>query len=923
MRPVKLIMSAFGPYAGCVEIPFEKFGNKGLYLINGDTGAGKTTIFDAICFALYGEPSGSIRDERMLRSQYAEEDTPTYVDMDFEFHGMKYNVRRNPAYMRPKRHGEGFTEEKAGAVLTYPDGRIVDGTTLVTQAVTDIMGLNRQQFGQIAMIAQGDFLKLLLARTDERSGIFREIFKTGYYYRFQTEISGEINRLKSELKEQQRVIKQYTDGLICDADTIYEVELRDIKQRAEIEDPAAIMEFAGRLIESQTKEAEAFSARLKVVDKRINKLTVEEQNAIKAAKLKKQIEEAIKATGILSERSKTLKASAEKAAGQAEKLPEVYERISNLKMNLAQYEEYNGLLKQRQEFADWIAKIQAWIEDSGRKLETGQKELDELKKRYAGLENAAADKERYAAELEKIKGENAGLKNICDDIERYYKKNVEYNKLTSGYIKKREKYQIMQQELSGLENIFMDSQAGLIAQKLEDGKPCPVCGSLTHPSPRIPSGRIVEKTELDAMRKAVTAERGLYEEYSKRTGAAGAECDELNRTILNRMEEYGHCDDIEAAGKMAAGLLALKKEEYASANSNFLKAGEQIKERLMISEKITRTEGAINELNSQIKVHTAQYASAKASYESVCANIEEKEKKLKSASYEEMRGECDKLQKEAEQIKLNADNKAQEYNRTREEFMKAESNMHTLMRELDPIKEIDAQQIKTAKDEASEEKNNLTGMIRKLDAGISMNIKARDGIASVAESIDADNRRYAWLKSLADTVNGTVPGCDKIMLETYVQTVYFDRIINCANSRFMVMSDGRYELRRCRTAQNRRTQSGLELEVIDHYNGSTRSVRTLSGGESFMASLSLALGLADEIQRNAGGIQLDTMFIDEGFGSLDDEALSKAVGVLSELSSGNRLVGIISHVGSLQERIDRRITVERGAVCGSTVKITV
>ena len=481
----------------------------------------------------------------------------------------------------------------------------------------------------------------------------------------------------------------------------------------------------------------------------------------------------------------------------------------------------------------------------------------------------------------------------------------------------------MQQELSGLENIFMDSQAGLIAQKLEDGKPCPVCGSLTHPSPRIPSGRIVEKTELDAMRKAVTAERGLYEEYSKRTGAAGAECDELNRTILNRMEEYGHCDDIEAAGKMAAGLLALKKEEYASANSNFLKAGEQIKERLMISEKITRTESAINELNSQIKVHTAQYASAKASYESVCANIEEKEKKLKSASYEEMRGECDKLQKEAEQIKLNADNKAQEYNRTREEFMKAESNMHTLMRELDPIKEIDAQQIKTAKDEASEEKNNLTGMIRKLDAGISMNIKARDGIASVAESIDADNRRYAWLKSLADTVNGTVPGCDKIMLETYVQTVYFDRIINCANSRFMVMSDGRYELRRCRTAQNRRTQSGLELEVIDHYNGSTRSVRTLSGGESFMASLSLALGLADEIQRNAGGIQLDTMFIDEGFGSLDDEALSKAVGVLSELSSGNRLVGIISHVGSLQERIDRRITVERGAVCGSTVKITV
>ncbi|MDD6234338.1 MAG: SMC family ATPase [Lachnospiraceae bacterium] len=922
MRPVKLIMSAFGPYAGCVEIPFEEFGSKGLYLINGDTGSGKTTIFDAICFALYGEPSGNVREERMLRSQYAEEDTPTYVDMDFEFHGSKYNVRRNPAYMRPKRHGEGFTEEKANAVLTYPDGKIVDGTTLVTQAVTEILGLNRQQFGQIAMIAQGDFLKLLLARTDERSEIFREIFKTGYYYRFQTEVSGEMNRLKSELKEQQKNIKQYTNELTCGANTLYVEELKDVKQRAEAEDPAQITELAGRLIKSQTEEVEALSARLKAVDERLNNLAVEEQNALKAARLQKQIEAAAKETEILSGKSDFLRATAKTAAGQAEKLPEVYERISNLKINMAQYEEYDSLLKQRQKLADRINKIQTGTRDAERKLEAGQKELEEFKTRYAGLENAAADKERFAADLKRIKSEGTELKSICDDIDKYYDKKRECDNLTAGYIEERSKYQRMQQELSRLEDIFMDSQAGLIAQKLEDGKPCPVCGSLTHPSPRISTGRVVEKAELDNMRKAVTAERWSYEKYSEQTGTAKAECDALGRTLLKRMEAYDNCDNIDDARKTVDGLLVRKKEEFASARNDFLKAEKQVAERMELGVKITRTENTINDLNSRIKTYSAECASAKASHESVCVNIEEKEKKLKSASYEEIRNECDKLQEEADKIKRDADSTAQEYNRIRDEFMKAESNMHTLMQELEPIKEIDAQQVKNAKDKAAEEKNSLTEMIRKSDAAISINIKARDGIASVVENIDADNKRYAWLKSLSDTVNGTVSGRDKIMLETYVQTVYFDRIINCANSRFMVMSDGRYELRRCRTAQNRRTQSGLELEVIDHYNGSVRSVRTLSGGESFMASLSLALGLADEIQRNAGGIQLDTMFIDEGFGSLDDEALSKAVGVLSELSSGNRLVGIISHVGSLQEKIDRKITVTKRPMGGSTVKIT-
>lgn len=922
MRPLKLIMSAFGPYAGRVEIPFDEFGKKGLYLINGDTGAGKTTIFDAVCFALYGEPSGNVRDERMLRSQYADEEVPTYVDMDFEFHGSKYNIRRNPSYMRPKKHGDGFTEEKANAVLTYPDGRVTDGTVLVTQAVTDIVGLDRQQFTQIAMIAQGDFLRLLLAKTEERSRIFREIFKTGFYYRFQSELADEINGLKAELKEQQKNIFQYTQELRCRADAVYAPRLEDIKAKAQVEDPDEIISLAEYIIKSQSDESEQLSQKIAGLDEMIKRLAVEEQDAVNAVGLKRQLEEYNVKAKELTAGMTVLEQADTQARERAGRLQAMYNETAELKRGLEQYEEYNGLLKEEKELDGKCKSLKAHEAEAGKQLETRKKTLDELKEKYKNLESSMADKQRYAAQLNVIESELTGLDNIIKDITEYRQKTKDYKELAVKYTAQRDKYLRQQEQLTGLENIFMDSQAGIIAKRLKPGVPCPVCGSCEHPSPRVSSGRIVEKPELDKARKAVEKERALCDEYSAKAGEQKAVCAELEKAVLKRAAAYTECIGVDTLEPQMLKLVEDKKKEYTLTKDTLKEAEENIKEREKTGVLISDTEDEINRITSQLNKYSADYASALTRHESVRENISAKKSALKYPSYEEAFNEYDGLKKEAGVIQKEAERAAKAYRDARENLAGIQSTVNTLKEQLKSLKETDMERIMANKEKSGRDKAELTRKQRELDSCISMNKNAASNIRATAETMGDKNKRYSWLKSLSDTAGGTVPGKDKIMLETYVQTVYFDRIINCANSRFMVMSDGRYELRRCKTASNRRVQSGLELEVIDHYNGGVRSVRTLSGGESFMASLSLALGLADEIQKNAGGIQLDTMFIDEGFGSLDDEALSKAVGVLSELSSGNRLVGIISHVGSLQERIDRRITVVRSPMGGSTVKIT-
>ena len=706
---------------------------------------------------------------------------------------------------------------------------------------------------------------------------------------------------------------------------------------------------------------------------------------IKAAKLKKQIEEAIKATGILSERSKTLKESAEKAAGQAEKLPEVYERISNLKMNLAQYEEYNSLLKQKQEFADRIAKIQAWIEDSGRKLETGQKELDELKKRYAGLENAAADKERYAAELEKIKGENAGLKNICDDIERYYKKNVEYNKLTSGYIKEREKYQIMQQELSGLENIFMDSQAGLIAQKLEDGKPCPVCGSTEHPHPHKKSGEDVDisRENLKKMSEDVDKLREKQEQAAGNAKAVKAEFDTRKDTYLEAVKKLKEhiCRNIpslledaripEMKEAIEAWNQEIEKEllrrrtevermseirrnlqDSEDKKKNLRdKLDESQKESKKLAEESAACEAVLTELKNSVEFESEREAEnvlteagklrdkAEKQYQKASVTLEKavSEKKQTEALIQRYMEEIPKQKEHAEQtqgdyrlilknkkmveenwqetIKTYTRQDAEEFqdavNQYRENLAAAQAQKEAAQAAAGTEVRPDLKKLEQEKEEAEQKYQAVKIRYDNLRQEFSSNAEVQDILLGRLKNRTEILEEHARIDALYRMASGNVSGA-RMDLETYVQRYYLERILYAANRRFGEMSAGQFEFRmydieKAGEGKNR----GLDLMIYSAVTGKEREVRTLSGGESFMAALSLALGMADQIQESSAAVNLDMMFIDEGFGSLDEHSRNQAVKVLQEMAEGSRLIGIISHVTELKQEIEDQLIVSK------------
>lgn len=759
MRPIKLVMSAFGPYAGQTEIDFEKLGERGLYLITGDTGAGKTTLFDAVIFALYGEASGNLREAGMFRSKYAQPGTQTFVELEFLYGAKRYTVRRNPEYLRPKGRGEGMTVQRADAVLAYPDGRVVTKVKDVTAAVTELIGLNRNQFTRIAMIAQGDFQNLLMAKTEERSKIFREIFHTKPYLALQEKLKSEALAMKGEYEELCRAILREMDGVLCAP-----------------EHPCRVL-----------YEAASSGGSVDNVEEFLRELTLfNEAEDTRRLALERQIEEL---DGQLSEVSRRLgKAQADReTAGTVRKAREAAAQQERLLPGyLTAYEDAKKQTPQREALAVEI--------ENDRKLIKQQKETE---------------------------------KNYSECRRKKERAQEDYRRIS-------EKMQTMRADYQQAERLFLDAQAGILARTLREGEACPVCGSLTHPHPaQLPP-------------KAPTQE-----------------------TLRRKKEE-----------------LSRLEEQTVQMSSRAGEAEAQEKEARRLFEE----------------------GRAKLVSEEALRQKQQRKQALERA-LEEARGAYENCSRKLEQNRLLI-----------EKFAQQAEDMQAV------TEEAIEQTICTLSEQSKEmnlQRRLLTQQKEECGHNLRTNQRIAGAIAGMRTQLLKTEETYQLRKSLSDTANAGVRGKDRVTLETYVQMRFFERIIARANVRFMVMSGGQYELKRREEADNQRSQSGLELDVIDHYNGSVRSVKTLSGGETFQASLSLALGLSDEIQSQAGGIRLDTMFVDEGFGSLDEEALNQAVKALSGLAEGNRLVGIISHVGELKERIERQIVVTKQRSGGSAVRVVV
>lgn len=1368
MRPEKLTISAFGPYAGQTEIDFTRLGDHGLYLITGDTGAGKTTIFDAITFALYGEASGEVRESGMFRSKYAKDQTPTFVELVFSYHEKRYRVMRNPEYLRPKGRGTGLTLQKADAQLYFESDteRIpVSRARDVTKAVTGILGLDYRQFTQIAMIAQGDFQKLLLADTASRSEIFRRIFHTGLYQRLQERLKEETAQQRSEYDEIRKSVSQYLNSAVCDGSLPEYEEWKKLKNSGFDGSAVRGLELLREILKKGEQEECRLEEQITHADEEIRRETELLEKARQTEELCEKLEEGRKKLERLEPEAAQVQAAWEEQKSLDPLREELKERLvileqrkaecTELEENMRQQEQVYGqlrldkerltarqaerekmtkLLEQKQKEAaafDSLEAEEVRLQNNKRDLARKQKELElylgELREAVGRLKQAGRDldqeqkKERslagiceekqrqadsmkdygmrlagvqaerknleraakslssckesrketqdcIAREKERIKslaeketelgnrlaacstdpeelqrvereeaesrteeescrenrescrlllkkyreakeeqerleqetdeaaGKNAEAaerirsvqeqweavrdselyleqkKTVQAACEEKYgklqewekqKKRLDERKKTAGqgqkqYLELSAHRKRLHAEYEHMYAVFLDAQAGVLAANLKEGAPCPVCGSAHHPKLAVIPKETVDRERLEQKKKELSAADERLQEASALTGALLQQIKEeeeqleaarihwsdedvqslkkeLEREIAalkreqeklradavrkkkleevlqteqeeqRRIQEMLHRKEIELAransrsrnlkdqlepmkvwetrfeqaadrhsralnskkayeqrmyeekclkeqqkelhekrqeaeqrlrvqeGKLAelfrqeeesckeaeqlirdilipgedmqvclerAGAAAGKQEKELSEGIRRLEqirkelekdsrqleesrqrlqkqrdalaaeksreesarkhladwlmdhfsdgtacTQEELQAAVQSAHKRIEEEGQIllraqkeygqrfrrkqeldqetERLQTQIKAQEEAVREAQdeltrkeARYREAQRQLSQQKEKLQGQSAEQAAKELSVCREQSEKLKEQYRRVQDAYSSCQEQLKKLQGAVSMLQEQLQNRELLDAEEIKTRRQQKADQREELD---KKRREQFSANGRNRDSLERAGRQQDRMaecEKRYVWLKALSDTANGTLNGKQKIELETYVQTAYFDRILRRANVRLMTMSRGQYELRRREDGENRKEKAGLDLNVIDHYNATERSVKTLSGGESFQASLSLALGLSDEIQCGAGGIRLDTMFVDEGFGSLDEDSLSQAVKALSDLAGSSRMVGIISHVSELKERIGKKIVVTKNRGSG-------
>ena len=900
MRPLKLTLSAFGPYAAETVLDLAQLGRGGLYLVTGDTGAGKTTLFDAITYALYDHSSGGVREGAMLRSKYAAPGTPTFVELEFEVRGQRCTVRRNPEYLRPKARGEGFTTEKADACLTYADGRPpVTRAKDVTAAVVDIIGLDYNQFSQIAMIAQGQFTRLLNASTEERSKIFRKLFRTQPYQRLQERLQAENAALTRQREEQSVRIGQLLSGLSWaegDADEAVLDELSPLCEAGGQASPEAVLPLLDALLAGQEQALSAATAARTEAEAELDKLQQTLGRAEQAEKLRLELTAAQTRQDALRPVLDAAEAEAARHAGDSAALDALAGKLERAKSDLAAFDGLDGLEKKLSAARDAAALENARAEKRRAALGQLDGELTALEQSLAALGGAEAENVSLEARAEQLARRETALAQLAQSLAEGQRRGQAARQAQERYLLADGAKERAHALRDHLERAFLNAQAGLLAEGLTDGTPCPVCGSTHHPKRAVLPAEAPTQARVDAARQSADEADRAAQEASVAAAKAVAADREAKATLRRDAEALlpERFTSPKGPVKLTVSLLktALAEESEAlhAAQEALDKAQKQNAAALAAKarqederQKKTAQRSALEaEARASAEEAARQSASAKA-LEAQCA---EARAALPAAGREEARRALAGLENERCALRAGMDAAASALAKARQDYAAAEAAVTALTARLLP------------------------------------NRKAADLYRQHAAARAELERRWQWVNALASTAGGTLSSKQKIRLEAYIQMNYLDAILVHANTRLMQMTAGQYELERV-GAENQRSQSGLDLGVIDHYNGTRRSVKTLSGGESFKASLALALGLSDEVQSAAGGIRLDTLFLDEGFGSLDDESLEQAIRVLAGLTEGDRLVGIISHVAALKERIDKQVVVKKARSGGSTVEVIV
>ncbi|MGL5260713.1 MAG: AAA family ATPase [Lachnospiraceae bacterium] len=866
MRPITLIMSAWGPYRDKEQIEFQSLSNENLFLITGKTGSGKTSIFDAIAYALYGNLSGDNREKNSVRSDFAKGDIETFVELTFLHRNKTYIIRRNPEYLRPKKRKVGsdeMTKEKERALLTYEDGKVIEGNIDVTNAIKEILSLDYQQFRQVSMLSQGEFSRLLTATPVEKTKIFRDIFGTNQYAIF-------TEKLKEEASASYRAV-QILQTQIDEA--IHLIELQneewvEIKTRTKFSNE----ELLGYL----EKEKE----RQKIVLKQLEKEEIEMDQIL--------------------ERENKIESLAKRDNEQIEKLEEI---TRDREAILKKKEEMNVLILQKEKgrLAQKLVSVWEQILLIKEQYQKSQEKLTKINTEQCSLKEALDSFKQHYEKKEDI------LESIKNRIQLIQKKQefdaytIEVKKLEKKREKEQELYlRLQQEEQRARDNFFAEEQKirfgaiGIVAALIKEGEPCPVCGSIQHPNIAKAEHEVLKESEMEELKKQwqdkekkcqsiyknviqyVEEEKQIKEAYEKE-----------ETSIKELMEKYQDAikgETIQSLGKKEESFLK-NITKYENASVLFVEKKRQEEELKLELEKQKQIFREKQELFA-IQLKEFGFDSSEEFQKSLLS-----ETKLKAI-------ETEILQYQENVAKL------EELFVHYKELIKDKKKI-----DLEPIYQ-KIQQIKGEKLIRNDKK-------RKIQILLDQITRSKKSIEEKEEKIRIQKEKYGVVQDLVNIATGN--NRKKIVFEQFVLAYYFEDILRAANIRLRDMTSGRYELSRINKVTDGRSKDNLEIQVMDYYTGKNRSIKTLSGGETFKTSLCLALGLSDVAQASSGGIYVEALFIDEGFGSLDEEAINQACNVLNSLVEGNRMIGIISHVDELKVRITSQIQIDK-SLTGSYIK---
>lgn len=921
MRPIKLVLSAFGPYASKVELDLSKLGENGVYLITGDTGAGKTTIFDAITFALFGKPSGDIRDVKTLRSEYANEEIETYVELDFIYHDEGYHIYRRPeyTYTHVQKNGEVKQRSKAtDAYLILPNGDRIVKPTEVTKQVEQLLGMKRDQFRQIAMIAQGSFLEILNADTKERGRLFEKVFMTSKY----SVLMDRLNQMAKESSIALNDAKLRLQQIISDI-RVPEILQEQYEQTLEtfaMNDIQPVYDLLDKIIIGAKEGIENLQKQKEQVQKQLQKSRKEETEKTKQLQDLLSLEKLLKEKPVKEEKA-NLYTERLKTDGEKYRI-----QIDALKKEQAQIEhelpEYAGLTKLTAKLAEIKKQGSSVLKDLETKTSL-KKQLNEditLKQKEAQiLTDSELSLNKLFIKEEEIEKKISAFYH-ASMIQSNYQNAVDNLKEKTQFLQEStDRKAMLQKQYDDVQLSYFANQAGLLASRLIKGEPCPVCGSIEHPRPASYSDQLVTQEEINQYKKKADQVEKEYQVASKACVDANLKMstlqNELELVLKSVTEQTIPLRNVKTFIDEHTTQLKKEQKEISTCIKQLQQQSKRYQELLKMIPKLQQKLTALAEEVSQSEITQAKLS---VKHEQIQKQVQETTAKLKYSSETEAKNRVAILAKQILEYQQQIDQLANESKLAMDELVYVSA-------QIDMLRE----KVESSIDEISLQKNQLgllQAEIENLQVQQEEILKSihdtqmyesdaqdtKKKIKSESDAYQTKLSRYSSLRELADVAMGNGRSSkEKITLQEYVQIAYLDRMIHKANERYLSMSNQQYQLVRSAGTKDKRSHEALDLDVIDFSNGSIRPVSSLSGGESFIASLALALGMSDEIQSQAGGIQIDTMFIDEGFGTLDRDSLNNAIQTLMKLSGENRLVGIISHVKELKERIHKGIIVTK------------